>query len=261
MRGYFPFTDFEFYAYVVSGLVLLVTLDYSCTAVDLLLHWNWQLEQAAVVIAISYVTGMIVAMLAASVLETQLFKRTKRPSAIMLGYAAPGGWEKFLTISTGTSYFFSPLSDLLITKAKRNAAAALGCELEAMDNKDRREDLFQYGFFVARRAEDSCRRIDRDRREYEFSRNMAVVSFISAVALYLRGVFRMEVPPMAWALAATLTSIIMFLRYVRYYGSFHSQVIRAAAFADLPGENAPPSRPEANLAAGAARSESDGNAA
>ena len=228
MRGYFPFTDFDFYAYVVSGLILLVSLDYACPATDLMLHRNWSIVEGAVAIAAGYFTGLVAAMIATTLLEHSLFNRlVVPPSALMLGRAIPTRRDRFLARFAGTHYL-TALPTPIADRANDNARAAL-----QITGKASRESIFQYGFAVGRCSEDTCRRMDRDRREYEFGRNMTVVSLLSMIALLAKAAIEGNEVALAWSIGALLLAGVMFTRYIRYYASFHSQVIRAAAFAKL----------------------------
>jgi hypothetical protein len=224
MRSYFPLTDFDFYAYVVSGLALLVAFDYACPVPNQLLHWDWTFVKAGVVVGVAYFTGQVAALLSTWLLEHWLLKRLKPPAAIMLGMEEPGKWDERVRSISGTRYL-ERLSPPVIAAAKMRAAEALRCSIGELD----REAVFQFGFAAARCSEDACRRMDRDRREYEFSRNMAMVGMIAAPTITSGAIWMRDLSGAAWAFLAAVTSSIMFVRYVRYYASYHSQVIRAAA--------------------------------
>jgi hypothetical protein len=228
VRNYFPLTDFDFYAYVMSGLALLIALDYAYPGSDLVLKWNWTVPQGITLAAAAYVVGQMTALLSGWLLEHRLLRKMKSPSGIMLGFDEAGKLEQVLRAVTGTRYF-ERLSDPLVKSVKCNAAHAYRCQPDELD----RETIFQYGFAVARCSEDTCRRMDRDRRDYEFGRNMALVALIGGIALMARFLLMHDNRAAFWGALALATSGAMFVRYVRYYTSYHSQVIRAAALPKL----------------------------
>jgi hypothetical protein len=228
VRTYFPLTDFDFYAYVMSGLALLIALDYAYPGSDLILKWDWTVPQGIALAAAGYVVGQVTALLSGWLLEHRLLRKMKSPSGIMLGFDEAGKLERLLRALTGTRYF-ERLSEPLVKSVKCNAARAYRCRPGELD----RETIFQYGFAVARCSEDTCRRMDRDRRDYEFGRNMALVAFISGVALIGRYALLHDNAAISWSVLALATSGAMFVRYVRYYTSYHSQIVRAAALPQL----------------------------
>lgn len=167
-------------------------------------------------------------MIATTLLEHSLFDRlVVRPSELMLGLAAPNSRDRILARFAGTHYL-AALPTPIADRATANARAALQTTGEVS-----RESIFQYGYAVGRCSEDTCRRMDRDRREYEFGRNMTIVSLLSMIALLVKAWMEQNEVAFAWSVGALLLAGVMFTRYIRYYASFHSQVIRAAAFAKL----------------------------
>jgi hypothetical protein len=235
MRSYFPFTDFDFYAYVLAGFLALVCFDYAFLDGAWLLHdVNWTIAYGAGVVASSYIAGQIVSMIASFTLEKQVVcKWIGPPREYLLGVRTNVPTLVRFINGLSASHISPTLPSAIATKAMQNAAVALGEQFEDFRGKDTRsEEVFQYGYAIGRCHEDTCRRLDRDRREYELSRNLALVSLVGGGLLL---VFPRAAPESWPGPLLLLLSCFMLIRFVRYFASFHTQVIREAAFAHLKG--------------------------
>ena len=97
MKNHFPFTDYDFYAYLTSGMLLLSVLDFAFNDAKLLTHANWNFVQIVAAIASAYVVGHIVASLAQLVIETfALSKLLSKPIVLQLGYERPNWIERLI---------------------------------------------------------------------------------------------------------------------------------------------------------------------
>jgi hypothetical protein len=261
MRDFFPFTNFDFYAYVFTGLILLACLDYVALPRGqhlLLVAANWKIVPGIVMVACGYVVGQIVGLISTLVIEFFLFSRRSpreaqvgrpgrrdllakpgrwgffySPSAVLLELEKHGKFAQRMLIFSATRYF-RPLPERLATQAIAREAYAMGTTVADIKEERDRETVFQYGFTIARGSDDTCRRMDRDRREYEFSRNLSMVALVCCVIL----LFWAPDPGQNRALiclpwVALIVGVAMLARFVKYYASFHSQVIRAAALGHL----------------------------
>ena len=86
MKDHFPFTDYDFYAYLASGGLLLAVTDFVFYDSSHLSQSDWSFVQVAIAVAAAYVIGHIVAMLAQAVLETFIVSKiTSKPVRLQLG--------------------------------------------------------------------------------------------------------------------------------------------------------------------------------
>jgi hypothetical protein len=235
MRSYFPLTDYDFYAYVLVGFLALICADYAFVdGIWLIYDVRWTVIYGIGVVLTAYILGQVISMLAALILEKWIVcRRFGPPRDYLLG--ARKTIPKLVGLINGlsASHNSPALPTAIAKKAIQNAASALGQEYRAfLANDTHTEEVFQFGYSVGRGREDTCRRLDRDRREYEFSRNLAFLSFFSGPILLFW-------PSGAYApwlgIIIIALSVFMFVRFVRYFTSFHTQVIREAAFAHIKG--------------------------
>ncbi len=230
MRSTFPLTDYDFYAYVLTGVVALGVVDHAIFDGAYIIRWkHWSFQYGAAIVALSYIAGQLVSMVSGLLLEQLLLCRVLcPPREYLLRVKVPSRWARWTAKLSG-SHYTEALPESVADLAIGNAARALGHKVhEFRALADRSEQAFQYGYAVGRLSEDGCRRIDRDRREYEVSRNLCLVCLVSG-PLLLMG----PEQPSRSMLAGTALAVgaVMLIRFIRYFVSYHVQVLRAAAFA------------------------------
>ncbi|MCY4228140.1 MAG: hypothetical protein OXF20_10715 [Gammaproteobacteria bacterium] len=72
----FPFTDYDFYAYLAIGLVILVFLGYAITGCTTDIIDDWSYRQIAFAVVIAYMVEQINAGTATVVVDTILFRNS-----------------------------------------------------------------------------------------------------------------------------------------------------------------------------------------
>lgn len=78
MEQKFPFTSYDFWAYLSAGFLLLFVVDY-VAGTALLARDSWTVVQGIVAVSSAYVIGQLVASMSAAVFERVLVGR-------LLGY-------------------------------------------------------------------------------------------------------------------------------------------------------------------------------
>ena len=163
MKNWFPFTDYDFYAYLTGGFLLLFAFDYSLNAGAIMLRTDWPVVQIILVVAIAYVIGQLLAGPSAILLEHGIARRFLRPpSTVLLGLKVPRARERFVQRwMTGRDY--APLSDRIIELIFSRAARTLGTKREQITDA---EEVFQLAYAAARKIPDTAARLDQLRTLY-----------------------------------------------------------------------------------------------
>lgn len=235
MKTYFPLTDFDFYAYVLTGLAALVCVDYGRFQSHYILgHGGWSLAYGAGAVMAAFVVGLVVSLISGFVFEHMIACRVFGPPREFLLRVRRAPRHGILR-RLSTSHYSRPLPAPIIRSALKHTAAELSEDLSRFRRKkDRSEIVFQFGYGRGRSQEDACRRMDKDRREYEVSRNLACVAALGVIFLIYP---RLDQPDWWKALLAAGLSVVMFFRFIKYFTSYHAQVLRAAAFPSAPAKN------------------------
>jgi hypothetical protein len=175
MKDHFPFTDYDFYAYLASGAVLLAAIDFANGGANLA-RTDWSFVQIVVAVALAYVAGQVTATVSAMIFESWLARTVLHPPfAVLIGLCAARQREQWVARLTAAPYYrplASEIQRLIIERAKRE----LGTDDISMP-----EQVFQPAYAVARQTEDTRLRLDDFRNQYGFSRNMAMVASITAI--------------------------------------------------------------------------------
>ena len=226
MKNWFPFTDYEFYAYLTAGLVVLFSLDYGINQGAIMLRENWPFIQIVFAIAMAYVAGHIVAGLASVVMERWVVHRLLRsPVAVMLGLGKPRFGENIVR-RLFIGRYYEPQSETFRTIVLKCVGEKLGIEPEKISDP---EEVFQVAFPVARAIPDTAARLDEFRRMYGFARNVAFAGVMAAAAIAYRAKSAGEDTLYFWAGLIVLLSLWMFGRYLKFYAAFGAEVLRTYA--------------------------------
>jgi hypothetical protein len=224
VKGNFPFSDYDFYAYLSSGLVALFSIDVAATGGRTMLRADWTAVQVALVIGVAYGAGHIIAMISQTVLERGLARRVLySPTAVLTGLVRPSGLRGVIgRLLVG--HYYDALPEGIRDRIIHAASFDLGAKGPLTG-----EAIFQAAFVVARANPDTAIRLDSFRNQYGFCRNMAIATAIGAVALALQGA---PYPPHTWVYVTLLAAFSagMTLRYLKFYFAYSMDALRAYAF-------------------------------
>lgn len=222
MKNYFPFTDYDFYAYLTSGTLLLAVFDLIFDGAKLLTRPSWTVVQIVAAVSAAYVTGHIVAMFSQLVIERfAVSTLLTKPIQLQLGYARANWLERLLGVLVGR--YYEPLTADVRTKIITEAQAALS---KPSDGALSAEDVFQVGFRRSFAVEDARARIDSFLNQYGFCRNIA---FTALVALLLFCWQAYSAGGQGGALLITAAAVVfvtMFVRFIKFYAAFQAEVVR-----------------------------------
>lgn len=105
MKNYFPFTDYDFYAYLTSGAFFLVVMDFAFNDTAFLARSDWTFLQVVMAITAAYVAGHIVATFAQLVIETFMVSiLIAKPITLQLGFKQPNSIERMIGVLVGRYY-------------------------------------------------------------------------------------------------------------------------------------------------------------
>lgn len=147
MRPTFPLTDYDFYAYVLTGVVALGIVDHVFLAGNYIVDRDsWTIPYGVGLVVVSYIAGQLAPMVSALLLERLLVCRLLcPPREYLLGVRTPNRWATLMA-KLSTSHYIEPLPDRVIALATQNTARALGEGLgEFRRRLSRSEEVFQYG--------------------------------------------------------------------------------------------------------------------
>jgi hypothetical protein len=223
MKDHFPFTDYDFYAYLTSGAFLLALLDMIFNGSSIIGHKDWNFAQITIGVATAYVVGHIVAMLAQSALETALIGRAfAKPMDIQLGLRSPNKFEKLIGFLVGR--YYDPLPAKNRERIIVRAAEILGCEQSEITSG---ESVFQLAFKHSFSDEKVRHRIDGFRNQYGFCRNMSFVALIAAVLFTWSALCAGHPENYTYSLLSAVVFLAMFIRYLKFLSTFQAEVIRS----------------------------------
>jgi len=100
----FPFTDYDFYAYLAIGLVILASLDCATSGGEIF-SGDWRYRYVAAVVVVAYIVGHINAGIATVVVEHWLARKVlKPPIAVMMGFVTQNKIERLIGRIVGRYY-------------------------------------------------------------------------------------------------------------------------------------------------------------
>jgi hypothetical protein len=214
MKNHFPFTDYDFYAYLASGAVLLAAIDYAYGG-GYLSKTDWNFVQIIVAVALAYVTGQVTATVSAVIFENGLARTLLYPPfAVLIGISPERRREQMVARWAAAPYYrpFDPdIQRKIIDRAKE--------ELRT-DEIETSEEVFPPAYAVARKNDDTRLRLDDFRNQYGFSRNMAMVVAICTLIFLEKAYSTSELHYLWLAGVAAIFCLGMIARFLKFYASF-----------------------------------------
>lgn len=235
MKNWFPFTDYDFYAYLTGGFLLLFSLDYAFNNGAIMLRPEWPVVQIVIAVALAYVVGQLTAGPSAILLEHGIARSLLYPpSEILLGLKRPRARERFVQHwLTGRDY--APLPDGVIRLVKERAAQKLSVSADRVVSA---EEVFQLAFPEARRTADTATRLDQLRTLYGLSRNLAFTGVVCAF-VFLASFITTRANYVGWlALGSACIAFGMYARFLKFYAAFAAEVFRTYAAGAAPKDGA-----------------------
>lgn len=225
MKQWFPLTDYEFYAFLTAGMLLIAAIDYSVTGGVLVSRTDWTVVQGVFWTVVAYLVGQVCAAPSSALLEHLVARRWLTvPADIQLGLRHRNRAERILAALFAPREY-APLSEAVRDLALQRAAAHLGQPAAVLDG----ETVFQTAFHIARAVPDTAARLDRSINQYGLGRNIA---FVGLLAIGLLAYRQMGTPTTegAWLIAgAVILAVGMFGRFFKFYAAYSADVLRTYA--------------------------------
>ncbi len=217
-----PFSVYDFFGYLSAGFVLLVGLAAAFTGTE-----SWQRTPGATVglllVIVAYTAGHVIANVSGYLIEGTLVRRVLGTPSTVLFQERRSRWAKLLP------GYYRPLPpeqrQRVLNRAVEAGITGPG------------EGLFYHCFSAAKERESTMTRLSTFLNLYGFCRNMAVSTFIVAIALFagtLLGTAKTGhlVAPGWWAGGAFLASIGLLYRYLKVFRHYSVEVF--VSFAEPP---------------------------
>jgi hypothetical protein len=222
MKSWFPFTDYDFYAYITSGVIVIAGVDYALFGGVLVNRTEWTVVQGIFWTMISYLVGHISAGLSSFALEKTLAKKMFRaPESIILGLQKPRWFERVFKSLLASEYSAFPQAncDDILDKL----AVSLKCDRASVTDP---EAMFQTAFGIARYEPTSEVRLNQFMNLYGLCRNVAFAFLLVAILLIWKRFYN-PTPMDDWLLTgATIMVVGMFGRFLKFYSAYTRETFR-----------------------------------
>ena len=202
-----PFSVYDFFAYLSSGAVLIVTADY-VWALGLLTTKEVTPVLAVALVILAYVAGHIVAHFSSFFLEQIVVHRLlKTPASLLLG-AKPNS----VILASLFPNYHRQLSTTMQERI-REQAALRKCTAEG-------EGFFQHAYPLVTANDRYQARLDEFRNQYGFARNVSFAFLTAAVAIYFAHWYGSNPVRLRWAALAAIAGISLFYRYLKFFRQY-----------------------------------------
>jgi hypothetical protein len=225
LKDWFPFTDYDFYAYLTAGMLVIAAGDYTFGGAVLVDRTEWTVVQVVFWTAIAYVVGQLVASPSSALLEHLVTRRWLHPPiAIALGLKQRR-WRERVLGWLFADREYAPLPAQVRKRLLDGAAASLNVSAEEMRDP---EAVFSVAFGLARSNTDAAARMDQFRNLYGFSRNVSFAGLVAAGLLGAKLFLAHDNHRLWWLLLlALIVAVGMFGRFLKFYAAYSREVLGA----------------------------------
>lgn len=217
-----PFTNYDFWAYLSAGFLLLFCLDFIAQT-ELFARPSWTMVQGIVAVTAAYAAGQVIAQASAFVFERLLVDRLLgAPRDVLFG--KPRLWKPLRSI---LPRYFQALP--------AHTRAAIYQKAGIAPDEISGEALFQIAFHQSREMTTVSTRLTSFLNQYGFCRNTAFVALVNAAMLY--AAYRWWGRPaqyLHWSWVSFAMAVAMTLRYLKFYQHYAKEVFTAYAYASKP---------------------------
>jgi hypothetical protein len=215
-----PFSVYDFFAYLSSGAVWVVTADY-VLGIGLLSREKITPVLGVVLIVCAYVCGHIIAHFSSFVLEHLAVERLlRRPNIILVG-----GHPRWKIMKWAFPNYFRPLPQQTQERVREQA--------NARGIQGTGEALFLHAYPIVSSKPRLQARLDDFRNQYGFARNMSFALLTSAITILIAHSLGFQPVRFRWALLTALAGTAMFYRYLKFFRQYSYELfLRYAEFTD-----------------------------
>ncbi|MEC8714753.1 MAG: hypothetical protein VXY04_05975 [Pseudomonadota bacterium] len=222
MRTWFPFTDYDFYAYLTSGLILVATFDLAFFGGELVYQESWTFVQGVFWTIVCYLIGHVVAGLSSLILQQLAFSGLfLSPEAIVLDLKGPRLHERIFRRLFADEY--SRLPEHISRIIREKLAQETGNEISIQTD---RETIFQTAFSVSRYEVSSKERLDVFMNLYGLCRNVSFSFLISSAVFTTSALLARDRFDIILAFITGIMAVGMFGRYLKFYSAYTREILR-----------------------------------
>ena len=222
MKTWFPFTSYDFYAYLTTGMLALAAFDRVFMGSMLASENDWAFVSIAFWTAIAYLTGQLLAIPSSAIFEHVIARRILIPPvALLLGMSSSRGREAVFTHAFGARELAA-----LPVASQRSILRKIADKLEMQTEDIDAETAFQCAFPYARSSADSAIRLDTFLNQYGMARNVSFASLLAALLLLYHGWLEQDHMSTNLGIAALILAVGLFGRFIKFYAAYAREVMR-----------------------------------
>ena len=202
-----PFSVYDFFAYLSSGIVVIAIADY-VMQLGLATRETVGPILGVMLLVVAYVLGQVIAHLSSFLLEQVFVGRIlRRPSFALLGNTPR--WQPVTLIFRN---YFRPLpkqtQDRVAQQLRRRGYSGEG------------EALFLHAYAVVTASDRIQARLDDFRNQYGFARNMSFAFFVGAITIVCAHMTFNKGALLRWAALCSGAAIILLYRYLKFFRQY-----------------------------------------
>lgn len=204
-----PFSAYDFFAYLSSGLVLLATIDVVYGA-EWLLQEKQSLALGFVGVFVAYVAGHAIAQLSSVILENWILGRgLGRPHTLLM--SCRSSWWR---------YVFPNYFKALPAKTQERVRA----NLLKRNFEGEGEALFLHVFSAVKSRAGVGERLQTFLNLYGFARNVCLALVLSGVMLLAGPIDDRSLPANGYGIAMLAIAIVTFYRYLKFFRQYSYEI-------------------------------------
>jgi hypothetical protein len=223
MKTWFPLNDYDFYAYITSGIILIVGFDYALGGQVLINKPEWRVVDGVFWAAMSYLIGHIVSGLSEPFLQRFVTHSLLRsPVQVILGLKVKRYRELFFSRLFAREYSPFPKS------VQEGIIAKIVSSLKVKDiSTVKSEEIYHIAFSGAYHNSNSNSRIDQFQNLFGMCRNVSFSALFSAILIAINVGFRGNSHANFVLFSAFVLGIGMFGRFLKFYSAYTREVLRS----------------------------------
>jgi hypothetical protein len=225
LKQWFPLTDYDFYAYLIAGMLLIGAVDYTLGGGVLVHKTQWSVAEGLFWVAIAYLVGQISAAPSSALLEHLVARKWMHsPADVQLGLQPRNLFERLFAAMFAPREY-APLAGSIQTKALDRATVETGQMRDTLTG----DAVFQTAFHPVRQIGDTATRLSVFINLYGFSRNVAFASLISFALLAFEEIGHPARTTELFLVGSAVLFVGMFGRFIKFYAAYSADVIRSYA--------------------------------
>jgi hypothetical protein len=243
--------QYDVLAYLIAGLAAIAVCDLIFGSRIFFRGDDWGVSRVTILIVVGYIAGHVISVFSAWVIEDNLIGRSfGPPTAYLMNRNCnrppePTCGQKVVDFFKGNlpyMGYFAPLE--CTTQAKVDERLQKDGQRQLDDGKHSTE-LFWHAYNTAKQNEDAFERIVTFHQEYNFSRNIAFVALLAALAVFVQWWRRAPRPVKDWEehgvpdwmkkrsllfVIFLLVGAVLFARYLYFYRAHSIEVLTSYGY-------------------------------